>query len=397
MIMAQKKKKTTDIIEVVANSDKPCPPKAESIDFIKDAIYTIRGVKVMLDADLAEIYGYTTKAFNQQVKNNIAKFDADFRFQLTKEEYHQILKSKILTSRINANAHFSENDNLDEFLRSKNLTFDHDITTSISNNKNDLEFLRSNFLTTKAETRGGRQYLPYVFTEQGVYMLMTVLKGELATQQSKALIRAFKTLKDFVIDNTALIGQRELLQLSVQTTQNTSDIAEIKDNMVTKADLAKVVQYFTDPNTRREYLILNGESVEANMAYSSIYKAAKYSIFVIDNYIGMKTLVLLKNAAHNIRITVFSDNIGRGLHQSDYDDFHSQYPSIQLDFRKTCGIYHDRYIVVDYGRKTEKIYHCGASSKDAGKKVTTITKVTDRQVYHPLVDALLRNPVLSLN
>ena len=92
--MAQKQTKSTDVIEVVADRDKPCPPKAESIDFIKDAIYTIRGMKVMLDADLAEIYGYTTKAFNQQVKNNIEKFDADFRFQLTKEEYQQVLKSK---------------------------------------------------------------------------------------------------------------------------------------------------------------------------------------------------------------------------------------------------------------------------------------------------------------
>ena len=92
--MAQKQTKSTDVIEVVADRDKPRPPKAESIDFIKDAIYTIRGMKVMLDADLAEIYGYTTKAFNQQVKNNIEKFDADFRFQLTKEEYQQVLKSK---------------------------------------------------------------------------------------------------------------------------------------------------------------------------------------------------------------------------------------------------------------------------------------------------------------
>ena len=344
--MAQKKTKPTDVIEVVADRDKPCPPKAESIDFIKDAIYTIRGMKVMLDADLAEIYGYKTKAFNQQVKNNIEKFDADFRFQLTKEEYQQVLKSKILT----------------------------------------IELKQGKF----------SKYLPHVFTEQGVYMLMTVLKGELATQQSKALVRAFKKLKDIVVDNTPLIGPHELLQLSVQTTQNTSDIAEIKDNMVTKADLAKIVQDFTDPNTRREYLILNGESVEANIAYSSIYKAAKHSIFVIDNYIGLKTLVLLKNVTTSVRITVFSDNIGHGLHQSDYDDFHGQYPLIQFDFRKTCGVYHDRYIVIDYGRKTEKIYHCGASSKDAGKKVTTITQVTDRQVYHPLVDALLLNPVLLL-
>ena len=342
----------------------------------------------------AGIYGYTTKAFNQQVKNNIEKFDADFRFQLTKEEYLQILKSKILTSKSGVNTQLSDNYETNEFLRSKNLTIELTANGSVSTENTNETNLKSKFLTS---SWGGNRKLPYVFTEQGVYMLMTVLKCELATQQSKALVRAIKALKDFVVDNTALIGQRELLQLSVQTTQNTSDIVEIKDNMVTKADLAKVVQDFTDPNTRREYLILNGESVEANIAYSSIYKAANHSIFVIDNYIGLKTLVLLKNAAPTIRITVFSDNIGRGLHQSDYDDFHNQYPSIQLDFRKTCGIYHDRYIVVDYGRKTEKIYHCGASSKDAGKKVTTITKVTDRQVYHPLVDALLLNPVLSLN
>ena len=161
--MTTKKKKPEDIIKVVADSDKPCPPKAESIDFIKDAIYTIRSMKVMLDSDLAEIYGYTTKAFNQQVKNNIEKFDADFRFQLTKEEYQQILKSKILTSRINVNTYSSVNYNTDEVLRSKNLTLGNDATNSISGNNVESEFLRSNFLTTKPETRGGRQYLPFVF------------------------------------------------------------------------------------------------------------------------------------------------------------------------------------------------------------------------------------------
>ena len=341
----------------------------ESSDRIKDLIYTVRGVKVMLDSDLAEIYGYQTGRFNQQVKNNIDKFDDDFRFQLTKEEYQQVLKSKILTS---------------NFL----------VTTSEPNGNNGDTNLISKNLTSRW---GGNRKLPYVFTEQGVYMLMTVLKGELATRQSKALVRAFKEMKDLIIDSRSLIGQSELLQLSVQTTQNTSDIAEIKDNMVTKADLAKVVHDFTDPNTRREYLILNGESVEANIAYSGIYKAAKKSIFVIDNYIGLKTLVLLKEASPSVQITIFSDNIGRGLHQCDFDDFHNQYPSIILSFRKTCGIYHDRYIVVDYNTSKERIFHCGASSKDAGNKVTTITEVTDRQVYHPIVDALLLNPVLSLN
>lgn len=342
-----------------------------SFDDLKNKIYVIRGVKVMLDADLADIYGYTTKAFNQQVKNNIVKFDDDFRFQLTKEEYHEILRSKNLTAKL-----------------------------IVSNDKSDIYYLstvlRSKNLTLELEQGKYSKYLPYAFTEQGIYMLMTVLKGELATKQSKALIRVFKEMKDFIIGNPSLIGSKELIQLSVQTAQNTADIAEIKQNMATKTDLAKVIHDFTDPQTRREFLILNGESVEANIAYASIYQSAKQSVFVIDNYIGIKTLALLKNVSEHLSITIFSDNIGRGLHLSDFADFHRQYPRHQVLFRKTCGIYHDRYIVLDYETPSEKIYHCGASSKDAGNKVTTISEVTDRSLYHPLVDALVGNPILVL-
>jgi hypothetical protein len=342
---------------------------ANNFEDLSKLIYIVRGVKVMLDADLASIYGYTTKTFNQQVKNNIEKFDADFRFQLTKNEYEEILRSKILTSNIfPTNCESIESDN-QLSLRSKNLT-------------------------SNAGKKGGRQYLPYVFTEQGIYMLMTVLKGELATEQSKALIRTFKGMKDFIVENRYLIGNKELVQLSIQTAQNTADIAEIKSTMVTKTDLAKVVRDFTDPMTRREYLILNGESVEANIAYSNIYKSAKSSVLVIDNYIGLKTLVLLKNVVDGINITIFSDNTGKGFHQADYDDFQREYPNIQINFRQTCGIFHDRYIILDYNTDDERIFHCGASSKDAGNKVTTITEVADRQVYHQLVDTLLNNPVL---
>lgn len=120
---------------------------------LKNKIYTIRSVQVMLDSDLAEIYGYSTKAFNQQIKNNIERFDEDFRFQLTKDEYDSIL--------------------------------------------------RSNFLTL--EQGKYSKYLPYAFTEQGIYMLMAVLKGELAVKQSKTLIRLFKQMKDFVLTNSQLL------------------------------------------------------------------------------------------------------------------------------------------------------------------------------------------------
>ncbi len=124
-------------------------------DGLKSKIYTIRGVQVMLDYDLAEIYGYETRTFNQQVKNNIEKFDDDFRFQITKEEYNGILRSNFLTSNM--------------------------LTTDCESIKyDDKEVLTSKNLISKPEKRGGRQHLPYAFTEQGVYMLMTVLKGDLA-------------------------------------------------------------------------------------------------------------------------------------------------------------------------------------------------------------------------
>ena len=119
---------------------------------IESMIYYVRNQKVMLDFELAEIYGYETKNFNRQVKNNNDKFDEDFMFQLSKEEYKEILMCK-------------------------------------------------NFASSWGETR----HLPYAFTEQGVYMLMTVLKGELAVKQSKILIKAFKEMKDFIIENNNLI------------------------------------------------------------------------------------------------------------------------------------------------------------------------------------------------
>ena len=158
---------------------------------IKNKIYYIRNQKVMLDFDLAEIYGYSTKRFNEQVKRNNEKFDDDFMFQLTEEE-------------------------ISEISRSQNATLN------------------------KGTGRGSNiKYKPYVFTEQGIYMLMTVLRGELAVKQSKALIRMFKQMKDFIIENQDFIGSKELLQIAVQTNQNTKDIAEMKSQMATKEDLKK--------------------------------------------------------------------------------------------------------------------------------------------------------------
>ena len=330
---------------------------------LAEKIYIIRGQKVMLDFELAEIYGYETKRFNEQVKNNIEKFDDDFRFQLTKEEW---------------------------------------------------ENLRSKISTSKSETgSGGRRYLPYVFSEAGIYMLMTVLKGELAVKQSKALIRTFKQMKDYIVENQGLIGQREFLQLSMQITSNVvemqglrRDLMNVEDkvaglvdnlgNVVHKSELSELILDLSNPQLKYGFLLLNGEPIEANLAYKDIYSIAKKSIYIVDNYIGVKTLVLLKDIPSSVEITIFSDNVGKGLHTLEYQDFCKEYPFRKVKFQKSGGEFHDRYIIIDWNTDKQRIYHCGASSKDAGQRITTISEVVDQVVYADLINKLLKNPILKL-
>lgn len=126
-----------------------------SVDNIRNRVYIIRGQQVMLDADLAEIYGYEVKALNQQVKRNIDRFPEDFMFQLT---------------------------------------------------RNEVEFVKSQFVTSRMAKifegqDGGRRKLPYVFTEQGIYMLATVLRGELAKQQSIFIMRTFREMRHYIMQN----------------------------------------------------------------------------------------------------------------------------------------------------------------------------------------------------
>ncbi len=129
-------------------------------------------------------------------------------------------------------------------------------------------------------------------------MLMTVLKGELAIKQSKALIRIFKQMKDFIVENPRFYWFRGIAQIAIQTNQNTNDI-KFKGNIEPNSKMdafshkkrrfEKVRIIFIDPETYKHFLLMNGDKIEADVAYTKIYKSAK-SIYVIDNYIGLKTL-----------------------------------------------------------------------------------------------------------
>ncbi len=329
--------------EVAVKSIKPVFSLIDE-NLLKSRIYTIRGVKVMLDADLAEIYGYETRKFNEQVKYNIEKFDNDFRFQLSKDEYAQLDRTSLI----------------------------------------------SEFRTSK---RGGTRKLPFAFTEQGIYMLMTVLKGEQATAQSKALIRLFKKMKDYIIhENRPLLESDGIAQVAAHTIQNTKEIAEIRQDVsAMKTDLQKVMTNFIDPSTHKHFLILNGQKLEADIAYTQIYGMARKSVIIVDNYMDVKTLDLLRCVAKGVTITIVSDQYGQTrLTDSMRDDFKATRPDVVLEDVKPAGnIFHDRYIYLDCGTPDEKLFHCGASSKDAGNKITTIVRLEDVAGYKAIFERFM--------
>ena len=211
-------------------------------EVIENLVYEIRGQKVMLDFELAELYGYETKKFNQQVKRNIEKFPEDFMFKISKDEITYLVKSQFVTSRK---------------------------TPLFEGNK------------------GGTKKLPYAFTEQGIYMLMTVLKGEIATKQSIALVKAFKEMKDYIVENNHL-----LMNTNNYIESRFSSFDRRFESIENKLEV--VMDNFIDPSQYKHFLILEGEKIEADVAYQSIYKLAKQSIYIIDNYIDVKTLQLLK-------------------------------------------------------------------------------------------------------
>ena len=363
-----------DVAASAAGAVAPKNPEFSLIDedLLKSRIYTIRGVKVMLDADLAEIYGYSTKDFNRQVKNNIERFAEDFRFQLTKREVEE-LRSKKFTAITDAN------DAKDLWCKN--------CTANIST------MSRSN---------------PYVFTEQGIYMLMTVLKGDLAVQQSMALIRLFKQMKDYIAaENKQLLGNDGIAQIALQTAQNTRDIAkhsagirelsgevhDMRENLgKVNLDLQKVMANFIDPSTFKHFLILNGQRLEADVAYTQIYGMAKKSVLIVDDYLDVKTLDLLRCVAKDVSVKIFSEQHGRTrLTESMLADFRAARPDVELsDVHTTGNIFHDRYIYLDFGTVSEKLFHCGASSKDAGNKITTIMQLEDIAGYRALFERLLR-------
>ena len=317
-----------------------------TVESIRNCVYTIRGQQVMLDSDLADIYGYELKAMNQQVKRNIERFPEDFMFQLTKEEF---------------------------------------------------ENLKSQFVTS---SWGGIRKMPYVFTEQGIYMLATVLKGEVATEQSIFIMRAFKEMRHYIRQNQQFVTQSEMSMVTAKVSELSVQMAGAIDHQkkTDKAieDIQKSIdtlnENFVSDKDFKNFIIYKGQKFEADAAYIDIYQQAAKSIYVVDDYMNTKSLQLLSQKNPGVEVILFTEN-GHGkrgfLTTSVVNDFINQYPPLQIKPNPDC---HDRLIVLDFGLPTEQAFHCGASSKDAGRKLCAINKVESVQMVRPVIDALLKLP-----
>ena len=281
---------------------------------IKNKIYIVRGLKVMLDSDLAKIYGYETKDFNRQVKNNIERFDEDFRFQLTNKEIEYLSRCKNFTA-----------------MQIKGI-------------------------------KGGRTSNPYAFTEEGIYMLMTVLKGEKAVLQSKALIKIFRRLKDYVIDNN-LIEQKYINKLVLK-----------HDNVLNEYG-SKIEEIFKRTSSKeylKSKLIFENEIYDAYSFLLDILSKAKEEIIIVDNYCDKKVLDLICKIG--INVIVISKNINLAL----IDKYQKQYDNLTIINNESI---HDRFIIID----KEIGYHLGSSIKDIGKKCSYIDMLEDEEFNKLLI------------
>ena len=322
-----------------------------TIENICNRVYIIRGQQVMLDCDLAEIYGYEVKRLNEQVKNNISRFPEDFMFQLSKDEVPEdFLKSKIST------------------------------------------------LNEQGNKRGMHmKKLPYAFTEQGIYMLATVLRGELAEQQSIFIMRAFREMRHYIKQNQQFVTQSEMRFVTTKVSEMSLQMASMSDKQKKTEQNIKDIQRsidiinenFVSDKDFKNFVIYKGQKFEADAAYIDVYQQANTSIYVVDDYMNTKTLQLLSQKKQGVEVILFTEN-GHGrkgfLTTAVVNDFINQYPPLRIKSNPDC---HDRLIILDYGLPTEQAYHCGASSKDAGKKLCAINKIEKTAMIHPVIDNLL--------
>ncbi len=278
---------------------------------IEKMIYEIRGKQVMLDSDLARLYECKngTKDINKAVKRNIERFPTNFMFQLTDDEYNY-LRFQIGTSNI----------------------------------------------------KGGRRYKPYVFTEQGVAMLSSVLRSETAINISIKIIDAFVTMRKYI--STNLLEQKYINNLVLE---DHDKIKALEDSFSKLEEKRKSTEIY-----------FNGQIYDAYSKIQEIFKSANNSLVIIDAYADNTILDIIKRLNINVTIITKPNNL---LTPQDIEKYNKQYNNLTVIFDNT---FHDRYFILD----DENIYHCGASVNRIGYKTFSITLIGDKDVKNTLINKI---------
>lgn len=277
---------------------------------IQSMIFTIRGVQVMVDSDLAKVYDVEIRRLNEQVKRNIERFPESFRFQLTEEEFEN-LRSQIAIS-------------------------------------NSTEPLRSQIATLEIGRGKHRKYLPYVFTEQGVSMLSAVLRSETAVKVSIQIINAFVEMRKFIQHNASIFTRLD----SVERRQITFESE-------TEKNFEKVFQALEVGEPPKQGIFYDGQVYDAYSFVADLICKAKKSLILIDNYVDDSVLTLLCKRKKGVAATIYTKTISKQL-ALDLKKHNAQYPPITLEVFKDA---HDRFLILD----EKEIFHIGASLKTLAK------------------------------
>jgi phage regulator Rha-like protein len=314
--------------------------KTVTAQTIESKIFTIRNVQVMLDKDLAELYGVETKRINEQVKRNSERFPEQFCFQLTKEEV-EILRSQFTTSR-----------------------------SQIVTLNGENESSRSQIATLNNGRGSNIKYLPYTFTEQGVAMLASVLKSETAVKVSIQIMNAFVQMRHFLAANGSLFARLDSVEKQqIETEEKLNrNIVQIQEKLtVHEKNFEKVFDALEAADLPKQGVFCNGQIFDSYKFVSDLIRKAKTSIILVDNYVDDTVLSMLDKRKLGVSATIYTQSISKQL-TLDLQKHNAQYAPIDV---RVMTNFHDRFLFID--EKT--IYHIGASIKDLGKKVFGFSKL----------------------
>lgn len=296
---------------VVESSEKLAVNGSE----IRHMIYVIRGKQVMIDSDLAMLYQVETKNLNKAMRRNEKRFPEEFCFQLTKEE---------------------------------------------------TDCLRFQTGTSKEESRGGRRYMPYVYTEQGIAMLSAVLRSDVAIQVSIRIMKTFVEMRKY-LSNTSIIYERV----------NAIEMQQISYQEQTDKKLEQIFDYISDHEEENQKIFYEGQIFDAFSLLADLIQQAEKTIVLIDGYVDVATLNLLAKKKDGVEVTLYTLPSAK-LSEQDIKNFNAQYPKVEI---KRTAAFHDRFLLLD-GKVG---YHIGASIKDAGKKCFGINRMEDIGVINDLL------------